>query len=382
MAMPCKLYAMAFHTNGMKSDLAKHIEILLLNNDCVIVPGFGGFMTHHVDSVYVDEEGIFLPPSRTLGFNPQLHVNDSLLAQSYVEYLDISYPEALRCIEDDVYSLKQILSNEGRYELPDIGELSVNQEGNYVFTPCASGVLTPELYALNSFDMAKLASKKSVGAVEDFAVTEEKKVATQPLTHPEPAKDTESAKEDMVSDTVQEEIHSARIISLSNDFIRNIAAVAITLIILVFANMPIGDSSKSTQQLCTIDTSLLQKMMPQMISVSDDGVKPVKVVNNNVITISHSEEEASSEEEETKSVNEKRFVIVLASGVSRKNAEAYINSIKKYGIDDARIINNVTINHIVCGAFESQAEATLKAREMRGSASLFADVWVMETTNL
>ena len=65
-------------------ELAKHIEILLLNNDCVIVPGFGGFMAHHVDSVYDEEEKMFLPPSRTLGFNPRLHINDSLLAQSYV----------------------------------------------------------------------------------------------------------------------------------------------------------------------------------------------------------------------------------------------------------------------------------------------------------
>ncbi|MQO83477.1 SPOR domain-containing protein, partial [Prevotella copri] len=32
--------------------LERHIEILLLSNDCVIVPGFGGFMAHHVDARY------------------------------------------------------------------------------------------------------------------------------------------------------------------------------------------------------------------------------------------------------------------------------------------------------------------------------------------
>ena len=41
-------------------ELAKHIEILLLDNDCVIVPEFGGFMAHHVNSVYDEEDGLFL----------------------------------------------------------------------------------------------------------------------------------------------------------------------------------------------------------------------------------------------------------------------------------------------------------------------------------
>ena len=96
-------------------ELERHIEILLLNNDCVIVPELGGFMAHHIDARYDEEEDMFLPPLRTLGFNPQLNINDSLLAQSYVEAYDISYPEALRRIEDEVNELKQHLENEGSY---------------------------------------------------------------------------------------------------------------------------------------------------------------------------------------------------------------------------------------------------------------------------
>ena len=102
-------------------ELERHIEILLLSNDCVIVPELGGFMTHHIDARYIEEEATFLPPLRTLGFNPQLKINDSLLAQSYVEAYDISYPEALQRIEDEVEELKMHLQNDGFYELNDIG---------------------------------------------------------------------------------------------------------------------------------------------------------------------------------------------------------------------------------------------------------------------
>ena len=98
-------------------ELERHIEILLLSNDCVIVPGFGGFMAHHVDARYDEQENLFLPPQRTIGFNPQLTLNDSLLAQSYIEAYDISYPEALRRIEDEVRELRQHIECNGSYEL-------------------------------------------------------------------------------------------------------------------------------------------------------------------------------------------------------------------------------------------------------------------------
>ncbi|MDE5570793.1 MAG: hypothetical protein K2I86_01860, partial [Prevotella sp.] len=69
-------------------ELERHIEILLLGNECVIVPDFGGFMTHEVSARYDAEDRMFLPPLRTLGFNPQLRMNDSVLVQSYVEAYD------------------------------------------------------------------------------------------------------------------------------------------------------------------------------------------------------------------------------------------------------------------------------------------------------
>lgn len=32
-------------------ELAQHIEVLLLENDCVIVPGFGGFIAHYAPAM-------------------------------------------------------------------------------------------------------------------------------------------------------------------------------------------------------------------------------------------------------------------------------------------------------------------------------------------
>lgn len=41
-------------------ELAQHIEVLLLENDCVIVPGLGGFVAHYTPAMRVAEENVFL----------------------------------------------------------------------------------------------------------------------------------------------------------------------------------------------------------------------------------------------------------------------------------------------------------------------------------
>ena len=65
--------------------LGKHIEALLLENDCVIIPDFGGFITYYTPASYVEDEHTFSPPVRSIGFNPQLKLNDGLLVQTYMD---------------------------------------------------------------------------------------------------------------------------------------------------------------------------------------------------------------------------------------------------------------------------------------------------------
>ena len=61
------------------NELCQHIDKLLLSNDCVILPGFGGFLTHYADAYYSESEQLYYPPKREIGFNQNLTMNDSLL---------------------------------------------------------------------------------------------------------------------------------------------------------------------------------------------------------------------------------------------------------------------------------------------------------------
>lgn len=124
-----------------------------MSNDCVIVPGFGGFMAHHIEAYYDEENRLFYPPQRTLGFNQQLTMNDSLLAQSIVEECDMSYPEAINAIEEKVAEMKQVIESKSRLVFNGLGTISIGENGKYDFTPCKTGILTPTLFALDSFEI-------------------------------------------------------------------------------------------------------------------------------------------------------------------------------------------------------------------------------------
>ena len=128
------------------TELERHIAKLLLDNDCVIVPGFGGFMAHHIAASYDEKSHIFLPPTRTVGFNPRLTMNDSVLAQDYVSCYDLSYPEALKRIESEVDEFRQmILGEDGGHELCGIGRLYALENGEYDFIPNDNGITTSVL---------------------------------------------------------------------------------------------------------------------------------------------------------------------------------------------------------------------------------------------
>ena len=95
-------------------ELAKHIEVLLLENDCVIVPGLGGFIAHYRSCVYNEDTGEFCPPARTIGFNPQLKLNDGVLVQSYMSAYDTSFADASRIVEKEVNEFIGLLHEEGK----------------------------------------------------------------------------------------------------------------------------------------------------------------------------------------------------------------------------------------------------------------------------
>ena len=142
-------------------ELAKHIEVLLLENDCVIVPGLGGFIAHNRQAEFKESENRFCSPTRTIGFNPQLVMNDGLLVQTYMLAYNTDFPDATRKIEKIVSALKEQLYQKGEVCLPNVGTLYYTMNGTYVFEPSANNFFTPYLYGLSSLTLSPLQALES-----------------------------------------------------------------------------------------------------------------------------------------------------------------------------------------------------------------------------
>lgn len=142
------------------NELSQHIENLLLENDCVIVPDLGGFIAHHTSATKITDENKFLPPTRIIGFNPQLKMNDGMLVQSYMSVYNTSFPDATKLVEREVKQLQEKLHENGKVNLANIGELRYTIHETYDFIPYDNRITTPYLYGLESFEMQELPTLK------------------------------------------------------------------------------------------------------------------------------------------------------------------------------------------------------------------------------
>ena len=162
-------------------ELAQHIETLLLENDCVIVPGLGGFVAHYAPATRVKEENIFLPPTRIIGFNPQLKMNDGLLVQSYMSVYGTNFSDATKMVERKVNELISVLHEEGKVDLPNVGEVRYTIHNTFDFAPYDNKITTPYLYGLDAFEMKELSAlgkpqaEKAVSYSMPTVVKEEKR---------------------------------------------------------------------------------------------------------------------------------------------------------------------------------------------------------------
>ncbi|MBE6303626.1 MAG: SPOR domain-containing protein [Bacteroidales bacterium] len=138
----------------------KHISRLIAGHDCVIIPGFGAFLSQRIPAHYNADEQIYMPPRRTLGFNPQITMEDALLTTAYMQQYGISYNQAAILMKDDVKKLKKRLSRKGQLYFGELGVLSMNIEGTISFEPAENCIDDPDNYGMIPLPIPMLSHKE------------------------------------------------------------------------------------------------------------------------------------------------------------------------------------------------------------------------------
>lgn len=223
-------------------ELAQHIEALLLENDCVIVPGLGGFVAHYAPATRVEEENIFLPPTRIIGFNPQLKMNDGLLVQSYMSVYGTNFSDATKIVEREVDELIAALHEEGKVDLPNVGEVRYTIYDTFDFAPYDNKITTPYLYGLDAFEMQELSA----------------------LEKPKAEKDTFS----LVPATTPKEKRTFAV-RFNRAYLTNAAAVAAVIILSFFFSTPIENTEVIEENYATLlPDELFEKIEKQSLAIT------------------------------------------------------------------------------------------------------------------
>ncbi len=145
-----------------------YISELLFAHDCVIVPSFGGFVCTYAPAKVHPAQHLFSPPSKQVFFNKHLQNNDGLLINSIAAAVPCSFEEAQTDIRVFVQSIQQELKNGRSIELPHLGTLNVDPEGNMSFESNPDVNFLMDSFGLTSFQSMPIIREQ---------VAEKKKVA-------------------------------------------------------------------------------------------------------------------------------------------------------------------------------------------------------------
>ena len=137
--------------NFVNMNIQPHITQLLYRNQCVTVPGFGAFLTEIQSAQLLESTHSFLPPTKMISFNEKLQNNDGLLANHVALSEKIGYESAVQVIQQEVFNWKKKLQETGLLSVKNVGNFSLNNEQNLVFTPNSQTNYLTNSFGLTAF---------------------------------------------------------------------------------------------------------------------------------------------------------------------------------------------------------------------------------------
>lgn len=323
------------------NELSRHITALLLEHNCVIVPRLGGFVAGSIPATFVADEGLMLPPRRSVGFVSRLTTNDGLLTESYMRAYGINYPEAMKMVANAVGELKNELREHGEVELGSIGRLYLRLDGHYDFVPNEVGILSPSLYGLSSFSVKRI-DRGSVRLPMEVATVEEPKA---------------SAKKNYT-------------LRLNRELVNYVAAVVVAFVFyMAWAPATLDGTAPSADRVAAMPFAA-----PAVASA-----KPVlsPLVVERQLADSVSAEQVSVDRVEQP--DNGHFTLVLMSRIPKKNAQKCVAELHDKGLAEADVLTKGRMVRVIFGRYADEGAAYRALNELRQThPETFNESWVLE----
>lgn len=342
-------------------ELSHCIVCLLADNDCVILPGIGGFIASYESARYDSGRKMFVSPNRVIGFNSAITLNDGLLVQAYMQVHDLNYPDALRLLEKDMQQVRYDLDNRGAFNIEGVGVLYANNGGAYSFKAEPVDVVTPELYALpgvSAISLKSIDSKNSDKAAESNV---------KPLVN--------------IAERVElkkncDDNPDVYVFSLKRPLV-HVASVFVAFVVAFLCiSFPLDDFSNKEKAKASIVSNVLHDA-PQAMQKAANATLLEQSKTTLGETAAKPTGENASAAEHDKVATFKPFTIVLASDVAEKNALAFISELKQKGFSDVRMYEHNNMRRVVYSRFATNKEAANALREIR-NLDFAREAWIMK----
>lgn len=309
-----------------------------MRHDCVVVPGLGAFLVNETPAHYDSVAECFIPPMRTLGFNPEVCHNDGLLASSIARKEEISIESAQRELATMVSALNHQLEVTGEYPLGNLGILRKNAS---VATP----IFEPSSYSLSSLRYAGL-----------------KSVAITPLCQ------VKHDEDETVMDT-------PRVVYFPTP-LKIVASFIILMVAFGIIYSTTGLVHSPELKFASLDTSLnIHVDSPLNTNAQgDSAIQPAlsrEIILNIAYPVADIDETTITEKSDMGLVDPDRYILVVASFPTQKAAEKHIQYLNSTSA--LRIIEMDSNFRVYAASASNIDEARQKAEHLKAQ---FPSVWV------
>ena len=268
------------------------------------------------------------------------------------------------------------------------------------FSPCEAGILSPSLYGLNSLEMEKLPSATAIQE-QPVATTPKRESIRNPHTAAEQPQQLAAASADPVGDPT---------IHIKVSWLRNFAAAAAAVVAFLCLSVPVKNSqpnlniskspNETMMELVSTAQAFAQKQVQETPSTNEEQQAVEEVTLDKVrkteqpatdaaqaetatsakeaATAAASKEPAAASKASSEEPAAKHsYYIVLASRVSKVNAEYFIGKLHQKGLDKAALYTHNHINRVVYGSYATETEAHNALRQLRDLEE-FEQAWVYQ----
>ena len=320
-------------------ELSTHIEYMLLSHPKVGVPQLGTFIVRDMRSKRVDEEGIFLPPYRTVSFQPDEQEEGEAFVLSLSKLHNLSRQEArLMCLEY-VDELQQALIEEGTVPLGSMGYLLNDSEsGEIAFMPLQSGIAAPAYYGLDAVPFAKLSHE-----------------ARQHRDKKRAARKTRLTSVVTDQDTIT--------IRINRRAFNYVTAVAASIVLFFAFASPIENTISDITQKAEFFFAPKIVATPEQTAVEAEAeAQPAAEVV------------AKAEVVQEEKAEDLPYVIVLASAISKKSAISFAGRLQEQG-HKAQACEFGGMVRVIIPGFATQEDAYDEIRRLKAESKDFSHAW-------